>query len=141
MTPDPPDDATRDAGLVDALSARLDNFERHATGHLVGWIQASGLSLAELQVFLALADGEPKEGGQLAAESGVPVELAYPALHKLAAHGWLEEENRRHWLSAAGRDKLEELAAVRHAAVKDFVAGLSPQERHELAAAMGTTRG
>ncbi|HEX2415875.1 MAG TPA: hypothetical protein VHJ37_11745 [Thermoleophilaceae bacterium] len=46
MTSDAPDDATPDARLAHALSARLDNFERHATGHLVGWIQSSGLSLA-----------------------------------------------------------------------------------------------
>ena len=134
------DERGPDAGLVEALSIRLDNFERHAAGRLVGWMQDAALSVGDMQVFLALSDGEPRSGGELAQESGVPVELAYPAIHKLAAHGWLHEENRRHWLSEAGRKKLGELAAVRHAAVEDFVASLSSDDRHELAVAMGTAR-
>jgi hypothetical protein len=131
------DERGPDADLVDSLSARLDRFERHAAGRLLGWIQDTGLSMGELQVFLAMSDGEPMNGGQVAEAAGLPVELAYPAIHKLAAQGWLEEENRRHWLSKAGEAKLDELAAVRHAAVGDFVASLSPEERHELAVAMG----
>ncbi len=134
------DDRGPDADLVDALSARLDKFERHAAGRLVGWIQETDLSMGELQVFLALSDGEPMHGGQLAEAAGVTVELAYPAIHKLAAQGWLQEENRKHRLSEAGEAKLGELAAVRHAAVGDFVASLPPEERQELAVAMGAAR-
>jgi DNA-binding MarR family transcriptional regulator len=129
---DAPDDK-----LVDVLSQTLERFERHATGHLLNWIQASGLSLVELQVFMTLADGERMDGGELAKAAGVPVELTYPAVHKLAAQGWLEEENRRHWLSEGGRAKLDELATVRHAAVGDFVASLTPDQRHDLAVAVG----
>ena len=118
---------------------RLDNFERHAAGHLVGWLQKCGLSTTELQVLLALAAGEAREGGELADASGVPVDLTYPALHKLASLGWLHEENRRHSLSATGQDKVAELSTVRRAAVADFVSSLSPEERRELATGLGVS--
>ena len=135
----PSGDQQPDDELIEVLSVRLDNFERHAAGHLVGWLQQCGLSTTELQVLLALADGEPREGGELAQASGVPVDLTYPALHKLAANGWLHEENRRHSLSTAGQDKVDELSDVRRAAVADFVSSLSPQERRELATGLGVS--
>jgi DNA-binding MarR family transcriptional regulator len=137
MTPD--GDREPHDELIEVLSVRLDNFERHVAGHLVGWLQKCGLSTSELQVLLALADGESREGGELAKASGVPVDLTYPALHKLAAYGWLHEENRRHFLSAAGQDKVHELSTVRRAAVADFVSSLSVQERRDLAVGLGVT--
>ena len=125
-----------DADLVDALADRLEQFELHTAGHLLRWIHAADLTFAEMRVFLTLADGEARTGGELAEVAGLDVELAYPALHKLEARGWLAENERMHSLGEAGRDQLGELAAIRRAAVGDFVASLPAGERRSLAAAL-----
>ena len=125
-----------DADLVDALADRLEQFELHTAGHLLRWIHAADLTFAEMRVFLTLADGEARTGGELAEVAGLDVEFAYPALHKLEARGWLAENERMHSLGEAGRDQLGELAAIRRAAVGDFVASLPAGERRSLAAAL-----
>ena len=126
-----------DPELVRVLCDRLDRFERHATGHLLGWIQATELSPAEIRIFLALDDGRPRPAAELAKTTDVPVELAYPALHKLAARGWLAETHRMHCLSPEGKEKLQELAGVRRSGVEDFVSSLAPEESRTLATALG----
>jgi DNA-binding MarR family transcriptional regulator len=140
MTPDASDNPSADAALVDALSTRLESFEHHAARQVVSWIEDAGLSVAELQVFLALADGKPRGGAELAEAAGLPVDLSYPAMHRLGARGWLVDDGRRHRLSEAGQEKVDELAATRRAAVADFVASLSAQERRDLAVAFGAQR-
>src|SRR3546814_19597404 len=60
-----------------------------------------------------------------------------PALHKLAARGWLAETHRMHCLSPAGKEKLQELAGVRRTGVEDFVSSLAPEESRTLATALG----
>ena len=125
-----------DADLVEALTDRLAQFEVHTAGHLLRWIHAADLTFAELRVFLTLVDGEPHSGGELAEVAGLDVEMAYPALHKLEARGWLAEDERMHSLGEAGRDQLGELTAIRRATVGDFVASLPTGERRSLAAAL-----
>ena len=122
--------------LLDALTARLERFQLHTSGHLLRWVQGADLTFAEMRVFLALADGQARTGAELAELAGLEVEMAYPALHKLEARGWLCEAERRHSIHGPGLEQLEELATIRRAAVGEFVASLPTDERQSLTAAL-----
>ena len=136
MTSASGDDRPPDPILVDALAARLDRFKQYAAKELAGWIEAEGLSVIELHLFLGLADGEARGGAELADAAGLSVESSYKAVHKLAQRGWLAEEDRRHSLNALGRAKSDELTAYGRKAVEGYLASLSPSEREELASAL-----
>lgn len=138
MTEHASDNPSADAALIEALAARLETFEHHAARQMVSWIEEAGLSVAELQVFLVLADGESRSGAELADAAGLSVDLGFPAMHRLGARGWLVDDGRRHRLSEVGQQKVDELAATRREAVADFVASLPAAERRDLARAFGT---
>jgi DNA-binding MarR family transcriptional regulator len=123
--------------LARMLAARLDRFERFAAESMVGWIEAHDLSLAEVRVVLAMADQDPMRAAEVAERSQLSVDLVYPAVHSLDARGWIEDQGRTHGLSADGQKAVAELAATRDEAVRRYVDSLSPEERDELASALG----
>jgi len=50
------DSPSSDAGLVEALSGRLERLELYVARELVDWVEGATLSFAEMRVFLAMAD-------------------------------------------------------------------------------------
>jgi len=134
------DRPSSDAGLVEALSGRLERLELYVARELVDWVEGATLSFAEMRVFLAMADGRPRSGADLAEAAGLSVDLTYPALHSLTVRGWLSEANRSHCLTALGKEKADSLSATRHAAVESFIASLPADERQDLAVGLASVR-
>jgi hypothetical protein len=67
------------------------------------WTQSAGLGIAEGPVLLALSEIDGSGASAVSARSGLPLETVYPALHRLTDRGYVVEEHRCHWLTAAGQ--------------------------------------
>ena len=131
------DDQTPDTALVEVLAARLDRLERFAAEGVIGWMEQAGISLVEVRVLLALADGERLGGAELAEQTGLTVDAAYTHMQKLEARGWLGQEHRRHHLTEEGHETVRTLADTRRKAVGHFVETLSPEDRRRIEVALG----
>jgi DNA-binding MarR family transcriptional regulator len=130
-SPSPPSASTE--SLVEALATRLRRLD------LIGWAQITkraeelGLAFEDLRLLLALttADG-PRSVGELARISGLSLQAAYPAAHRLRSRGYLCEEQRRYSLREDGRELLANLDAAHREGIRAYVDGLGAEEREWL---------
>jgi DNA-binding MarR family transcriptional regulator len=125
--------------LVDALAARQRLLD------LVGWQRISALaeqcalSFEDLRLLLALAvrgDDGPAAITELADLAGFPLNVAYPATHRLLGRGYLRDERRRYSLSRRGEELVAVLGAAHREGIQAYVDQLDPEEREQLRAAL-----
>jgi DNA-binding PadR family transcriptional regulator len=108
---------------------------------IAAWAEESELSFEDLRLLLALAvkaeDG-PTAISELAELAGFPLDVAYPATHRLRGRGYLVEDGRRYSLSQEGEQLLAKLDAAHRQGIKAYVDQMSPEERGQLESAFGT---
>jgi DNA-binding MarR family transcriptional regulator len=127
--------------LVEALTKRLRYVD------LVGWTQITaraeqhGLSFEDLRLLLALATRNgPSSVSELAGSSGLSLDAAYPAIHRLHGRGYVREQRRQYSLSEDGRELVATLDAAHREGVQAYVDGLDALERQRLDEAIRMTR-
>jgi DNA-binding MarR family transcriptional regulator len=132
---------TSDEPLVEALANRLRSVD------LVGWTQITaraeehGLSFEDLRLLLALTTRNgPSSVSELGDISGLSLEAAYPAIHRLHGRGYLREDRRQYSLSEDGRELVAILEAAHRQGIQAYVDGLDPVERQRLDEAILMTR-
>jgi DNA-binding MarR family transcriptional regulator len=124
--------------LVDVLETRL----RHVD--LIGWAQITeraeklGLAFEDLRLLLALNTMSGASSvSDLARISGLPINAAYQAAHRLRGRGYLREEHRQYSLSEDGENLVATLDAAHREGIQAYVDGLDERERELLAEAFG----
>src|SRR5687767_10416059 len=93
--------------LVEALATRLRLIDVVAWQRIAAWAEQSELSFEDLRLLLALAfrmDAGPIAVSELADLAGLPLDVAYPATHRLRGRGYLREEKRQYSLSEQGQE-------------------------------------
>jgi DNA-binding MarR family transcriptional regulator len=129
--------------LVEALATRLRVLD------LVGWrriatlAQEFELSFEHLRLLLALAvkvDDGPTATSELAQLAGLPLDVAYPATHRLRGRGYLREEHRKFALTEKGQELVASLDAAHREGIQAYVDQLDPEERELLRKVFATPR-
>ena len=121
--------------LVEALSARLRLVDVVAWQRIATWAEEAELSFEDLRLLLALAqtmDDGPAPVSELADLAGLPLDIAYPAVHRLRGRGYLREEHRSYALSEHGQELVAMLDAAHRDGIKAYVEQLGPEERQRL---------
>ena len=129
--------------LVEALATRLRMVDIVAWQRIAMWAEESELSFEDLRLLLALAfktDDGPVAVSELADLAGLPLDVAYPATHRLRGRGYLREERRRYSLSEQGHELVAMLDAVHREGIQAYVDGLDGAERQRLFNALARTR-
>ena len=101
------------------------------------------MSFEDLRLLLALAvkmDDGPAAISELAELAGFPLDVAYPATHRLRGRGYVREEGRHYSLSEQGRELFAGLDAAHRQGIRAYVDQLDPNERQQLEAAFGIAR-
>jgi hypothetical protein len=127
--------------LVEALAARLRLVDIVAWQRIATWAEESELSFEDLRLLLALAakmDDGPAHVSELAELAGFPLDVAYPATHRLRGRGYLREEQRRYSLSQEGQELVETLDAAHREGIQSYVHGLDRDERERISSALGS---
>ena len=133
---------TSTEALVDALAMRLRRADLVAWAQITARAEELGLSFEDLRLLLALTTmNGPSSTSDLARISGLPLEVAYPAVHDLRARGYLSEERRRYSVTEKGRELMAMLDAAHHEGIHAYVEGLDPHERQLLVDALGVSGG
>jgi DNA-binding MarR family transcriptional regulator len=116
--------------LVEALATRLRCVD------LIGWAEITAqadelaLSFEDLRLLLALTTRSgPSSISDLARISGLSLDAAYPAVHRLRGRGYLSEERRRYSLRQEGRELVAILDAAHREGIQAYVHGLDAMER------------
>jgi DNA-binding MarR family transcriptional regulator len=125
--------------LVEELTTRLRVIDVVAWQRIATWAKQSELSFEDLRLLLALAlkvDDGPAAVGELAGLAGFPLDVAYPAIHRLRGRGYLREERRRYSLSGQGRELVAMLDRAHREGIQAYVDGLDPDERQRLSKAL-----
>jgi Mn-dependent DtxR family transcriptional regulator len=125
--------------LVEALARRLRLVDIVAWQRIAAWAEESELSFEDLRLMLALAakmDDGPAAVSALAELAGFPLEIAYPAIHRLRGRGYLREEQRRYSLSQEGQELVETLDAAHREGIQAYVDGLDRDERERISRAL-----
>jgi len=105
---------------------------------VVRWLLNAKIPLLSACVFVTLEPEEaPMSAGEVAAAIGISVEDATRALQELRSLGYAREEKRRYFPTDLGRETHASLARARREAMAASVAGLSEEERRNLARALG----
>jgi hypothetical protein len=129
--------------LVEVLATRLRVLDLVGWQRIAAWAEESGLSFEDLRLLLACAlkvnDG-PVVVSELADLAGFPLEVAYPAIHRLRGRGYLHEEGRHYTLSREGKELVAMLDAAHREGIQAYVQQLDPDERRQLDAAFGIAR-
>jgi DNA-binding MarR family transcriptional regulator len=129
--------------LVEVLATRLRVLDLVGWQRIAAWAEESGLSFEDLRLLLACAlkvnDG-PAVVSELADLAGFPLEVAYPAIHRLRGRGYLREERRQYTLSREGHELVAMLDAAHREGIQAYVQQLDPDERRQLDAAFGIAR-
>jgi hypothetical protein len=129
--------------LVEVLATRLRVLDLVGWQRIAAWAEESGLSFEDLRLLLACAlkvnDG-PVVVSELADLAGFPLEVAYPAIHRLRGRGYLHEEARHYTLSREGKELVAMLDAAHREGIQAYVQQLDPDERRQLDAAFGIAR-
>jgi DNA-binding MarR family transcriptional regulator len=127
--------------LVEAIATRLRRVDLIAWGRIAAWAEQHELSFEDLRLLLALriTDG-PSGVSDVAGTSGLPLEVASPAINALHGRGYLHEERRRYSLSNDGRELVAMLDAAHREGIQAYVDQLDPGERQMLEEAFGITR-
>jgi len=126
--------------LVDALAIRLRRMDLVGWKRIAAWAEESGMSFEDLRLLLAVAvksDDGPAPISELAELAGLPLDVAYPATHRLRGRGYLSEEGRLYVLSAEGQEVVAKLDAAHREGIQAYVDQLNPDERGQLEAAFG----
>ena len=107
---------------------------------IAAWAEESGMSFEDLRLLLAVAvksDDGPAPISELADLAGLPLDVAYPATHRLRGRGYLSEDGRLYALSAEGQEVVAKLDAAHREGIRAYVDQLNPDERGQLEAAFG----
>ena len=129
--------------LVEALATRLRLMDLVGWQRIATWAEQSELSFQDLRLLLALAvrmDDGPAAVSELADLAGFPLDVAYPAVHRLRGRGYLREERRQYALSQQGQELVAKLDAAHREGIQAYVDQLSPDESRRLDAAFGIPR-
>ncbi len=129
--------------LVEALAARLRRMDLVAWQGIATWAEQSELSFEDLRLLLALAvkvDDGPAAISELAELAGFPLDIAYPATHRLRGRGYLNEEGRHYSLSPEGQELVAKLDAAHRQGIRAYVDQMDSEERQQLEAAFGIAR-
>ena len=123
---------------MEALATRLRLIDIVAWQRIAAWAEESELSFEDLRLLLALAikmDDGPAAVSELADLAGFPLDVAYPAIHRLRGRGYLREEGRRYSLSLEGRELVATLDKAHRKGIHVYVDQLDDEERQLLAQA------
>jgi DNA-binding MarR family transcriptional regulator len=126
--------------LVEALAKRLRLMDLVGWQGIATWAEQSGFSFEDLRLLLALAvkmDDGPVAVSELAELAGFPLDVAYPATHRLRGRGYLSEEGRHYSLTEQGREVVGRLDAAHRQGIRAYVDRLDPEERRQIEAAFG----
>ena len=129
--------------LVEALATRLRVMDLVGWQRIARWAQQADLSFEDLRLLLALAlkmDDGPAAISELADLAGLPLDVAYPATHRLRGRGYLREERRQYSLRRQGQDLVARLDAAHREGIQAYVDGLDPRERQRLDEAVRISR-
>ena len=129
--------------LVEAFATRLRLMDLVGWQRIATWAKQSELSFEDLRLLLALAmkmDDGPAAVSELAELAGFPLDVAYPAIHRLRGRGYLREERRQYALSQQGQELVAKLDATHREGIQAYVDQLEPDERQRLDAAFGMAR-
>jgi DNA-binding MarR family transcriptional regulator len=128
--------------LVEALATRLRLIDVVAWQRITTWAEQSELSFEDLRLLLALTskmnDG-PAAVSELAELAGLPLDVAYPAIHRLRGRGYLREERRRYALSPQGQELAAMLDGAHREGIQAYVDQLGQEERQRLQEIVGRT--
>jgi DNA-binding MarR family transcriptional regulator len=125
--------------LVEALATRLRHMDLIGWQRIATWAEESELSFEDLRLLLALAlkvDDGPSAVTELGELAGLPLDVAYPAIHGLRSRGYLHEDHRRYSLSAEGRELVARLDAAHREGIQAYVESLEREERDRLREAL-----
>lgn len=125
--------------LVQAFEERLREVELVVGARIMeSWAHAAELSLQEARMLLVVAStSAPRTASELAAKSGLGLDDAYPALHRLVARRDIREEQRHYSLTENGEASIVALDAARRDGIAAYVAGLDADDRERLELALG----
>jgi DNA-binding MarR family transcriptional regulator len=129
--------------LVEVLATRLRLMDLVGWQGIATWAEQAELSFEDLRLLLALAvkmDDGPSAVSELAGLAGFPLDVAYPAIHRLRGRGYLREEGRHYSLSEEGREVVDMLDAAHRDGIRAYVDQLDPNDRQQLEAAFGIAR-
>ena len=129
--------------LVEAIATRLRVLDLVGWKRIATWAEESGLSFEDLRLLLASAlkvDDNPAPVSELGDLAGLPLEVAYPAIHRLRGRGYLREEGRHYSLSDDGKELVASLDAAHREGIQAYVDQLDPDERRRLEAAFRTAQ-
>jgi DNA-binding MarR family transcriptional regulator len=129
--------------LVEAIAARLRRLDLVGWQGIAAWAEESGMSFEDLRLLLALAvkeDDGPAAISELAELAGFPLDVAYPATHRLRGRGYVREEGRHYSLSEQGQELFAGLDAAHRQGIRAYVDQLDAEERQQLEAAFGIAR-
>jgi DNA-binding MarR family transcriptional regulator len=128
--------------LVEAFAQRLRVMDLVGWKRIAAWAEGSELSFEDLRLLLALAfgmDKGPASVSELAELAGLPLDVAYPATHRLRGRGYLREERRRYSLNEQGREAVAMLDAAHREGIQAYVDQLDADERQLLHRAFAIT--
>jgi DNA-binding MarR family transcriptional regulator len=128
--------------LVEALATRLCLIDLIGWQRIATWAEQSELSFEDLRLLLALAmkmDDGPAAVSELADLAGFPLDVAYPATHRLRGRGYLREERRHYSLSQEGQELVARLDAAHREGIQAYVDQLDREERQRLCRAFAIT--
>jgi hypothetical protein len=128
-----PTAAIRNERLVRAVDGHFEQVDAVVGARIVRWIEDSGLDLHEARVLLALTTAaRPMKPREIAKLSGLGVNSAYQAVHRLHGRGLTCEDSRMHRLSERGHALMRSFADVREQGVREYVTGLDVDEQRRL---------
>jgi DNA-binding MarR family transcriptional regulator len=127
--------------LVEALASRLRRMDLVGWQRISSWAERAELSFAHLRILLALTlEDRPAAVSDLAHNSGLSLQAAYPAIHELVRRGYLHEEQRQYELTERGRDLMAALDKAHREGIRSYIDHLDPKERQRLDEAFGIGR-
>ena len=129
--------------LVEALCKQLRVMDLVGWQRIATWAEESDLSFEDLRLLLALArkmDHGPTAVSELANIAGFPLDVAYPATHRLRGRGYLREERRSYALTKPGQELVAMLDAAHREGIQAYVDQLDRDERERLRNALAIKR-
>jgi DNA-binding MarR family transcriptional regulator len=120
-------------GLVQAVDARFEQVDALVGAHIVRWIEESRLDLHEARVLFALSNASgAMTGTEISEATGLDVDSAFQAVHRLHGRGLTCEGARRHELSERGRELMRSFAHAREEGVRAYLGSLDAGEQRKL---------
>ena len=127
----------RNDRLVRAVDGHFEQIDAVVGTRIVRWIEDSRLDLHEARVLLALTTmARPMKPHEIAKLSGLDLNSAYQALHRLHGRRLTCEDSRLHRLSDRGRALMRSFADAREQGVEAYVKSLDVDEQRRLESAL-----